>query len=99
MNFEWRAVIAADHPSLPGHFPGNPVVAGVLILDQLRLAVAAWRPDAVIIALPQVKFIAPLLPQQEFRILLEAQEGRYRFRCVRGDELLAQGEFRLQGRS
>lgn len=99
MSFVWRTVIAADHPSLAGHFPGNPVVAGVLILDQLRFAVAEWRPGTVIVALPQVKFVAPLLPQQPFQILLEEQGGKCRFRCLRSDELLAHGEFRLQERS
>lgn len=99
MNFEWRAVIAADQPSLAGHFPGNPLVAGVLILDQLRLAVAAWRPCVVIVALPQVKFVAPLLPQQEFQILIEESGGKCRFRCLRDEALLAQGELRLQSRS
>ena len=30
---------AADHPALPGHFPGQPLVPGVLLLEQLALGI------------------------------------------------------------
>ena len=30
--------IEADHPSLPGHFPGRPLVPGVMLLEQVALA-------------------------------------------------------------
>ena len=32
--------IAADHPCLPGHFPGQPVVPGVVVLD--RVLAPGW---------------------------------------------------------
>jgi 3-hydroxyacyl-[acyl-carrier-protein] dehydratase len=38
MNFEGRRTISADHPSLPGHFPGTPIVPGVVILDEILAA-------------------------------------------------------------
>src|SRR3546814_2617840 len=34
-------VIAADHPSLPGHFPGRPLVPGVVVLDRVLDAIEA----------------------------------------------------------
>ncbi len=33
--------IAADHPCLPGHFPGRPVVPGVVVLDHVLAAIEA----------------------------------------------------------
>ena len=31
--------VAPTHPSLPGHFPGQPVVPGVVILDAVQAAI------------------------------------------------------------
>ena len=38
MTLEVRRVISADHPSLPGHFPGMALVPGVVILDEVLAA-------------------------------------------------------------
>jgi 3-hydroxymyristoyl/3-hydroxydecanoyl-(acyl carrier protein) dehydratase len=35
MSFERTLTIANDHPALAGHFPGHPVVPGVLVLDEV----------------------------------------------------------------
>lgn len=39
LDFEVR--IALDHPSLRGHFPGNPIVPGVVLLDAVIANVEA----------------------------------------------------------
>lgn len=40
--------IDPGHPALPGHFPGRPVVPGVVILDQVLAAIeAAHGPQAL----------------------------------------------------
>ena len=55
--------IPADHPCLPGHFPGHPLVPGVVVLEQVLLAAAAEHGQALShLRLPQVKFLAPLCP-------------------------------------
>ena len=87
-------LIAASHPCLPGHFPGQPVVPGVVILDAVQAAIEAASGEALPpLRLPQVKFIQPLLPEQSAEIVIESPApGRWRFRVLRGDNVLASGE-------
>ena len=88
--------VESDHPALAGHFPGNPVVPGVLLLDHVLVAAEAWlvrelRPAQ----LPQVKFVSPLLPGEDATITLEAANQVVRFRVECAQRLLAQGQFSL----
>ena len=92
-----RFRVPADHPCLPGHFPGQPVVPGVLLLDAVQRAIECLLEEQgtafATLRLPQVKFLQPLLPEQEAVIELdEAAPGRWRFRVLREDTLIASGE-------
>jgi 3-hydroxymyristoyl/3-hydroxydecanoyl-(acyl carrier protein) dehydratase len=87
-----RFVIDPDHPSLPGHFPGRPLVPGVVLLDRVVAAIEAAHGPLGPLRLPQVKFMQPLLPGEEACIQLEGDAPRWRFRVLRGDTLLASGE-------
>jgi 3-hydroxymyristoyl/3-hydroxydecanoyl-(acyl carrier protein) dehydratase len=93
MNPETRCAIAADHPSLAGHFPGNPIVPGVVILEEVARAFEAWRPTERPVGMPVVKFLAPLRPGQAFTIRFAQSGARgVRFECIRDDgRALAQG--------
>src|SRR5215469_3972339 len=72
MTFEVLRLIHADHPSLPGHFPGAPLIPGVVILDEVVAALEEWRQDSQLSCVRQVKFLAPLKPEQPFTISLSA---------------------------
>jgi 3-hydroxyacyl-[acyl-carrier-protein] dehydratase len=72
MTFETCRVIPADHPSLAGHFPGAPIVPGVVVLDEVAAALAEWRKDSQLTAIPSVKFIAPIKPGQSFVIRFDS---------------------------
>lgn len=86
--------IPHDHPSLAGHFPGQPVVPGVLLLDQIIAAAETWLGTAVTLqSLPQVKFIAPLLPGQQAQLELKRIGTEFRFILRRDDTIVAQGTF------
>lgn len=85
--------IAVDHPALPGHFPGRPIVPGVVILDHVQQAIEREHGAfAAPIKLAQVKFVQPLLPEQAAEIAIEAAPRGWKFRVHRGDELIASGD-------
>jgi 3-hydroxyacyl-[acyl-carrier-protein] dehydratase len=92
--------IPADHPALPGHFPGRPIVPGVVVLDRVLAAIEAQHGALGALRMPQAKFVQPLLPEETARIELErltdAQGAapRWRFRVLRDDALIASGEVR-----
>ena len=85
-------VVDPSHPSLPGHFPGAPVVPGVLVLERVVAAIEAAHGPFAALRLPQVKFAQPLLPDEVARIELAGEAPRWKFRVLRGDVLLASGE-------
>jgi 3-hydroxymyristoyl/3-hydroxydecanoyl-(acyl carrier protein) dehydratase len=88
--------VASDHPALPGHFPGRPIVPGVVILDHVLAAIESACGPLGTLRLPQVKFMQPLLPGQVAHIALEAiadgDTPRWRFRVESAGATLASGE-------
>jgi 3-hydroxymyristoyl/3-hydroxydecanoyl-(acyl carrier protein) dehydratase len=56
-------VIGADHPSLPGHFPGEPIVPGAVLLDHAieHIESATQRRVAAIAA---AKFNLPVTAEK-----------------------------------
>jgi 3-hydroxyacyl-[acyl-carrier-protein] dehydratase len=90
-----RILVDAGHPCLPGHFPGNPVVPGVVLLD--RVAAALERAGAGHLKrILAVKFLAPLLPGQEARLTATREGSRVRFRIERDGTPILGGEGELQ---
>jgi len=55
------AVVPGDHPALPGHFPGHPIVPGVVLLELVEALLA--DNGYGVRGCPQVKFLAPVAPQ------------------------------------
>ncbi len=91
-----RAEVPPTHPCLPGHFPGQPVVPAVVMLDLVLDAVLDWQgPRWRLDRMHSVKFLLPLLPGEPFDIALKLVGTRLDFRCEREDRLLAQGGWEL----
>lgn len=89
-----RFNIDASHPSLPGHFPGRPVVPGVVLLDRVAAAVEReW--NARVAKLPQVKFLRPLLPGENAELVIERETGFPRFVIRCGDDVVAKGTLEI----
>jgi 3-hydroxymyristoyl/3-hydroxydecanoyl-(acyl carrier protein) dehydratase len=98
MTFEVCRAIAADHPSLPGHFPDTPLVPGVLILDEVFAALGDWRKDFRLAAIPTVKFLRPLRPDQPFTIRFSANNDAARevhFCCRVKDSVIVEGQLEV----
>jgi len=89
--------VPADHPSLAGHFPGQPVVPAVVLLDAV-LAAIRKRAAFVLQSIPAAKFLQPVFPDEriELRIqfnLLEAATLRASFQGMRASSVVFEGSF------
>ena len=79
----WKCV-TADEPFFPGHFPGRPVMPGVLILEAmvqtggvaLRHFLDIKAEFAFLLSLSRVKFRKPVLPGS--RLMANVQFLRFR---------------------
>lgn len=84
--------IPASHPALPGHFPGNPVIPGVVLLDEVISAIGHCLPDTPVVGFQSVKFLNPVGPDTRFSVALERLDaGRIRFSSHHGQTLLNAG--------
>ena len=91
-----RFTIDPGHPSLAGHFPGNPVVPGVLVLDEVvGAAQRLFGGGAALLAIPQVKFVSPLRPGVAAEITLERGAHGVRFSVSAAGTAIAQGVLEL----
>jgi 3-hydroxymyristoyl/3-hydroxydecanoyl-(acyl carrier protein) dehydratase len=95
--------IAAVHPALPGHFPGQPVVPGVLLLAQVLEAALAKPEWAARLGtqprLAVIKFLAPVTPgtgDAKLGVHFDDVGTRVRFEvrdAAHADRVAARGEW------
>jgi 3-hydroxyacyl-[acyl-carrier-protein] dehydratase len=90
--------VPADHPSLRGHFPGRPVVPGVVVLDMALATIMAQLPGMTLAGLASVKFTAIVPPDQEVEVHYhEAGDGKIGFTCTCNGAIAVQGSAQIQG--
>ena len=80
------------HPALPGHFPGNPVVPGVVLLNCILDELGRQAPQVTVTGIRKLKFLRMLFPGQSFSVEFAAPAaGGLRFKCWQDGAVLAEG--------
>ncbi len=84
--------IARDHPAFAGHFPGRPLVPGVVLLDAAQRAIEA-QEGIVLTGIAVAKFHSPALPGDALLLdyTLSDDAVRFEIRCV--ERKIADGKF------
>lgn len=97
MEFESTLVFAADHPAFAGHFPGAPIVPGVLLLDAALHALACESGRAVT-QIASAKFLHPVGPGEVLTLSGQAGDaGRGHFDILQGAQPVAVGQLLTAG--
>ena len=84
---EYSWLVPVDHPAFAGHFPGQPIVPGVVLLDQailfaeqlIGVSVAQWQ-------IGNAKFLSPVEPGEELTFALEQKTSGAMVFSVRAAE-------------
>lgn len=93
--------IAPDHPAFAGHFPGMPIVPGVVLLGEALHAVGAQAGiDLDRCDITAVKFLSPLRPGEPACVCYDLQDSAgahmtLRFDIMSGERKLASGTLRV----
>ena len=74
--------VEPDHPAFDGHFPGEPILSGLVQVDwAIRLGREAFGFTGTFRALEHLKFQAPIQPAEpvELRLSWDATQGHLDF--------------------
>jgi len=97
MNYSFT--IQASHPSLEGHFPNNPIVPGVVILDEVIHIIKKLKPELTVAGIPMVKFTHPLLAEQLVSVEInEKSDNKISFNCTHNKIKLVTGQLSLKSK-
>ncbi|WP_246539857.1 hypothetical protein [sulfur-oxidizing endosymbiont of Gigantopelta aegis] len=93
-SFSLSLFIPFDHPSLEGHFPGNPIVPGVVILDQM---IRLWQKHTgkKVLTINHAKFVQILRADIACSIhYLEKETKKVTFLIQdRAQNIISKGQF------
>ena len=84
-----RVEVARDHPAFAGHFPGQPLLPGVVLVGEVLEVLLREAPGALGTQpnISAVKFLAPVRPGAKLEVRWSAPgEPRLRFEVWRHAE-------------
>jgi 3-hydroxyacyl-[acyl-carrier-protein] dehydratase len=103
-----RKMVTVNEPCFAGHFPGNPIMPGVLIVEALAQAGALLAASQVgfdpasdaifLMSLDKVKFRKPVVPGDALMLeVVPLRKGgaiwKFRGEALVGGEVVAEAEF------
>ncbi len=94
---EFAPPVPVDHPCLAGHFPGDPIVPGTLILEQVIDLLMRRFPGSEVTEVISAKFMQPLRPGQAFEVWGDDKPGQVKFECRVAGSVIAAGKLLLTG--
>jgi 3-hydroxymyristoyl/3-hydroxydecanoyl-(acyl carrier protein) dehydratase len=85
--------ISRDHPAFEGHFPGHPILPGVVLLSEAMAAIeAATATSARDWTVDNVKFLGAVEPGSRLVITHAVQpSGGVRFEIREAERVIASG--------
>jgi acyl-coenzyme A synthetase/AMP-(fatty) acid ligase/3-hydroxymyristoyl/3-hydroxydecanoyl-(acyl carrier protein) dehydratase len=92
--FQRACTVRASHPSLPGHFPGRPMVPGAVLLARVE---ALLRAQGLrIVAMPVAKFTRAVRPDESLTVRVDVIDGDHaRFAIDAKGDAAASGTLRI----
>ncbi len=84
--------ISEEHPAFAGHFPGTPILPGVLLLDEILRALGREHAAPLQWRIASAKFLKPVGPGEELKVEYESlPNGAVRFNVRSAGVLVATG--------
>jgi 3-hydroxymyristoyl/3-hydroxydecanoyl-(acyl carrier protein) dehydratase len=87
------------HPALPGHFPGDPIVPGAVLLDEILDALTGELgsyAEFAAVTIRSAKFLRPVRPGDSLQIkLIPGDDAALRFECSVAGETAVNGALTL----
>lgn len=80
------------HPAYAGHFPGRPILPGVVLLDRAKTTLES-ASGLTITGIAMAKFLSPSLPGESLLLDYEATDAALRFEIRCGERRIATGRF------
>lgn len=94
---ETAVEVPVCHPAFEGHFPGHPVLPGVVLLGYACRALGELLGrDVPPCDIASAKFLRPVGPGSSLRVRLTEGSSGWRFDIFAGDDPVATGNLKVR---